>query len=858
MVEAGLKRIAVEKRSPLFLTLSPPLTLHSPTDDQRGARHDGGGRAEAHCRGEAHTRADGRHVLGGAGEAYRGVATADQTGGRVAVLAGLEPHTGKAFVDLAGLTWHDVWLRGGGGTFKTILTPLLLCLPVTHPPIPRPSPVYPPSVSQVHVVVMAERELCETVLAGLEPHTSSLSTLYTLDTPLPPTHLHRFPPPPFPFPPVHVVFMAERELCETVLAGLGVCGSGGAHAGHAVWVPGGGGTGYRHRHRCPITTAPLSVHVVFMAERELCETVLAGLEPHTGKAFADLAGLTLGMLFGFGEAVARSKKSPEKVSVLMDMYETMRDLMPQVEVVFAGSACDAIRGSAQQLLQHLAAAAKEAFNNFELAVESEDSDKVLPDGATHGLTSYVLSGDHAAIRIFSPLLPPLPLSFPPTHSPPFSYQAIMQELSGQENLYQVTMQELFGRENLFGEATIRIFAALHANLERKSKLYRDPALTQLFLMNNVHYIVHAVRKGELKEVVGKDWIDRQRRIVQQHAAAYQRTSWNKSAVASIPVTPPLLLHSSHYTVLPFSLPCPTPSLSCPTPSLHFLPPSTLPTPTPSFPCPAHSIPCPAHSIPCPAHSIPCPAHSIPCPAHSIPCPAHSIPCPAHSIPCPAHSIPCPAHSIPCPAHSIPCPTPLPSPSFPSLSLFAARQIFGLLTSAGLNADGKEGSVSRSALKERCEGEGRGRRWGGGGGFGAEFFLGRGRGEIDVRGVVGLSADGKEGSVSRSALKETLRGGVGGGGGDGTRRGRGGGGSGGEMWGMVQRGQCNPQRSQKRFEEGEQRCKEARFRVFNATFEELHRSQCMWKIPDPELRSAVQLQIAEVLLPAYRAFVQRYT
>ncbi|GJP58374.1 hypothetical protein CLOP_g23346, partial [Closterium sp. NIES-67] len=68
---------------------------------------------------------------------------------------------------------------------------------------------------------------------------------------------------------------------------------------------------------------------------------------------------------------------------------------------------------------------------------------------------------------------------------------------------------------------------------------------------------------------------------------------------------------------------------------------------------------------------------------------------------------------------------------------------------------------------------------------------------------GLSADGKEGSVSRNALKE-------------------------------------------------------RFRVFNATFEELHRSQCVWKIPDPELRSAVQLQIAEVLLPAYRSFVQRYT
>jgi len=41
------------------------------------------------------------------------------------------------------------------------------------------------------------------------------------------------------------------------------------------------------------------------------------------------------------------------------------------------------------------------------------------------------------------------------------------------------------------------------------------------------------------------------------------------------------------------------------------------------------------------------------------------------------------------------------------------------------------------------------------------------------------------------------------------------------------------------------------------FEELHRTQCLWKIPDEELCSAVQLQIAEVLMPAYRSFVTRY-
>eukprot|EP00475_Leptophrys_vorax_P008880 TRINITY_DN15801_c0_g1_i1.p1 TRINITY_DN15801_c0_g1~~TRINITY_DN15801_c0_g1_i1.p1 ORF type:complete len:324 (-),score=45.72 TRINITY_DN15801_c0_g1_i1:686-1525(-) len=230
---------------------------------------------------------------------------------------------------------------------------------------------------------------------------------------------------------------------------------------------------------------------LFMVERHLCEAVLRDLEPHTGKAFMGLAELTTGMLFSFGEAVARSNKSPEKLSVLMDMYETMRDLMPQIVIAFAGSACSAICTNAQTLLQHLAAAAKETFSNFEQAVESEDSDKMPADGATHGLTSYVVN-----------------------------YIKYLYD-------FQATMQELFQKDNLFSEATIRIFAALHANLERKSKLYPNPALTQLFLMNNVHYIVHAVRKSELKDVLGKDWIDRQRRIVQQHAAAYQRTSWNK-------------------------------------------------------------------------------------------------------------------------------------------------------------------------------------------------------------------------------------------------------------------------------------------------------------------------------------------
>lgn len=45
-----------------------------------------------------------------------------------------------------------------------------------------------------------------------------------------------------------------------------------------------------------------------------------------------------------------------------------------------------------------------------------------------------------------------------------------------------------------GAVTTRIMHALQNNLDGKSKQYKDAALTQLFLMNNVHYIVRSVRR----------------------------------------------------------------------------------------------------------------------------------------------------------------------------------------------------------------------------------------------------------------------------------------------------------------------------------------------------------------------------
>ena len=52
-------------------------------------------------------------------------------------------------------------------------------------------------------------------------------------------------------------------------------------------------------------------------------------------------------------------------------------------------------------------------------------------------------------------------------------------------------------EEKLASLTTRIMQALQSNLDGKSKQYKDPALTQLFLMNNMHYIVRSVRRYDM-------------------------------------------------------------------------------------------------------------------------------------------------------------------------------------------------------------------------------------------------------------------------------------------------------------------------------------------------------------------------
>ncbi|KAL2229261.1 UNVERIFIED_CONTAM: Exocyst complex component EXO70A1 [Sesamum indicum] len=241
----------------------------------------------------------------------------------------------------------------------------------------------------------------------------------------------------------------------------------------------------------------IAVKLLFAGEKKVCDAIFVGHDTLRDQCFADVTANSVSVLLSFGEAIAKSKRSPEKLFVLLDMYEIMRELQTEIDIIFGSKFCVEMRESSVNLTKRLAQTAQETFGDFEEAVEKDATKTAVLDGTVHPLTSYVIN-----------------------------YVKFLFD-------YHSTLQQLF-REFDDGDAekhlasiTTRIMQALQSNLDGKSKQYKDPALTQLFLMNNVHYIVRSVRRSEAKDLLGDDWVQIHRRVVQQHANQYKRIAWSK-------------------------------------------------------------------------------------------------------------------------------------------------------------------------------------------------------------------------------------------------------------------------------------------------------------------------------------------
>lgn len=262
----------------------------------------------------------------------------------------------------------------------------------------------------------------------------------------------------------------------------------------------------------------IAVQVLLGSEKRLCVQIFEQLGSIQDTCFVETAKGAIMQLLNFAEAIAISRRSPERLFRILDMYESLSDLLPAIKSIFSDESCACIRAEADGILTRLGEAAKGTFVEFENAIQRDTSKTPIPGGAIHPLTRYVMN----YIKFL------------------FDYTDILKQLIDEKK--EAIPRQLsdgfieFAKEDRQGDHSnttplarrlLSITSLLESNLEGKSKLYKDIALSHLFMMNNIRYIVQKVKGSELRTLLGDDWIRRHSGQVRQYATNYQRSAWRK-------------------------------------------------------------------------------------------------------------------------------------------------------------------------------------------------------------------------------------------------------------------------------------------------------------------------------------------
>ncbi|XP_059669949.1 exocyst complex component EXO70C1-like [Cornus florida] len=242
--------------------------------------------------------------------------------------------------------------------------------------------------------------------------------------------------------------------------------------------------------------------------------------------FANLSRITMIQLLNFVEAVAMTKRSAEKLFKFLDTYEILRDLIPAMDGLFPEELKDEIRSEALLTRCRLGEAMVCIFCELENSIKSDTAKTPVPGGAVHPLTRYTMN----YLKYACEYKETLDLVFKEhqmieradsmNSGSDFDYTAAQDQMNNNNNQTEVVQQSPFATQ------VMKVMDLLNANLEAKSKLYKDISLSSIFMMNNGRYISQKIRSApEIKGLIDETWCRKQSADVRQYHKNYQRETW---------------------------------------------------------------------------------------------------------------------------------------------------------------------------------------------------------------------------------------------------------------------------------------------------------------------------------------------
>ncbi|XP_078181313.1 exocyst complex component EXO70H1-like [Carex rostrata] len=265
-----------------------------------------------------------------------------------------------------------------------------------------------------------------------------------------------------------------------------------------------------------LDAASKAVCRVFYSERQISDSIFgASPEPIRHSVFASVVNDIAVTFFSFPETVSmRSKHLPERIFSLLDMHEKITILMPDIEILFGCEPASMVLSKVTSSLTNLTDAARMSLYEFEKAIRKAKPN-TPPGGGIVSLTRYVMN--------YLVCL--------------FDYEAslymILSSMPQETNEASIDISDDWYGSPVSVRIAWLLFVLLQ-KLESMAESYRDVALSYLFLVNNLQYVVSKVKNSSLKEGLSEDWVAVQETKVRRYMEGHVRSGWAHVS-AALPV-----------------------------------------------------------------------------------------------------------------------------------------------------------------------------------------------------------------------------------------------------------------------------------------------------------------------------------
>jgi exocyst complex protein 7 len=266
--------------------------------------------------------------------------------------------------------------------------------------------------------------------------------------------------------------------------------------------------------------------VWFPGERKLAASIFSDNPSVAETLYTELTRVVVFQLLNFAESVAMTKRAAEKLFKYLDMYETLRETVPNLEKLYPEDIVDDIKAEMTSAKNRLGEAAVLIFCELENSIKSDSGKTPVAGGAVHPLTRYIVN----YLRLACEYKDTLEEVFR-------EHSKIERADSTSRPHYENDNQQSKEKENIspFAAQLTRVMELLDANLEGKAKLYKEVPLSCIFMMNNGRYIVQKIKgSAEIYQVMGETWCRKRSTELRTYHKNYQVETWSKISTCLSP------------------------------------------------------------------------------------------------------------------------------------------------------------------------------------------------------------------------------------------------------------------------------------------------------------------------------------